>query len=109
MAHQRMQSGTLMALSGLISLGNPDIYCEQNDVHEPSTTVLEFQFLAYLRQPLKISEACGDAYIDQTIELLAFGFLMHAIADPPGWDFLTEQHNISILGIELVAKPSFAV
>jgi ABC-type multidrug transport system ATPase subunit len=41
-------------------------------------------FSAYLRQPVKVSNAYGDAYIERSIELLGLGFLMHAITDPPG-------------------------
>ncbi|XEV04742.1 hypothetical protein FSHL1_010029 [Fusarium sambucinum] len=82
-------------------------YCEQNDIHEPTATVLEaLRFSARLRQPYEISEADKFAYVDQIIELLELGPLKHAIVGAPGQGLSIEQRKRLTLAVELVAKPS---
>ncbi|GKU08311.1 unnamed protein product [Fusarium langsethiae] len=82
-------------------------YCEQNDIHEPTATVLEaLRFSARLRQPYETSEADKFAYVDQIIELLELGPLKHAIVGAPGQGLSIEQRKRLTLAVELVAKPS---
>lgn len=46
-------------------------YCEQQDVHEWTTTVREaLRFSAYLRQSADISKEEKDAYVEEVIQLL---------------------------------------
>ncbi|CAF3466619.1 unnamed protein product [Fusarium graminearum] len=82
-------------------------YCEQNDIHEPTATVLEaLRFSARLRQPYEISESEKFAYVDQIIELLELGPLKHAVVGAPGQGLSIEQRKRLTLAVELVAKPS---
>lgn len=82
-------------------------YCEQNDIHEPTATVLEaLRFSARLRQPYEVSEAEKDAYVDQIIDLLELGPLKHAVVGAPGQGLSIEQRKRLTLAVELVAKPS---
>ncbi|UZP36820.1 hypothetical protein NXS19_004636 [Fusarium pseudograminearum] len=82
-------------------------YCEQNDIHEPTATVLEaLRFSARLRQPYEISESDKFAYVDQIIELLELGSLKHALVGAPGQGLSIEQRKRLTLAVELVAKPS---
>lgn len=55
-------------------------YCEQNDVHEPTSTVREaLLFSARLRQEHDIPDAEKVAYVEQIMELLELSPLQHAI------------------------------
>ncbi|KAG8664946.1 uncharacterized protein FPOAC1_012923 [Fusarium poae] len=82
-------------------------YCEQNDIHEPTATVLEaLRFSARLRQPYEVSDSDKNTYVDQIIELLELGPLKHAVIGAPGQGLSIEQRKRLTLAVELVAKPS---
>lgn len=55
-------------------------YCEQNDVHEPTSTVREaLLFSARLRQEHSIPDAEKVAYVEQIMDLLELTPLQHAV------------------------------
>ena len=54
-------------------------YCEQNDVHEPTATVLEsLLFSARLRQSYNIPDAEKVLYVHRIMDLLELTPLQHA-------------------------------
>lgn len=82
-------------------------YCEQNDVHEPTSTVREaLLFSARLRQSHDTPDAEKVAYVEHIMELLELTPLQHAIVGTPGSGLSIEQRKRLTIGTELVAKPS---
>lgn len=82
-------------------------YCEQNDVHEPTSTVREaLLFSARLRQSHETPDAEKVAYVEQIMELLELTPLQHAIVGTPGSGLSIEQRKRLTIATELVAKPS---
>ncbi|OHE99429.1 multidrug resistance protein CDR1 [Colletotrichum orchidophilum] len=82
-------------------------YCEQNDVHEPTSTVWEsLLFSARLRQSHKIPDEEKQDYVRGIMELLELTPLQHAIVGTPGSGLSIEQRKRLTLATELVAKPS---
>ncbi|KAK6837992.1 hypothetical protein PG987_006273 [Apiospora arundinis] len=82
-------------------------YCEQNDVHEPTSTVFEsLVFSARLRQDYAVPDADKIAYVHQIMELLELTPLKHALVGVPGSGLSIEQRKRLTLATELVAKPS---
>ncbi|KUI62882.1 Brefeldin A resistance protein [Cytospora mali] len=82
-------------------------YCEQNDVHEPTSTVREaLLFSARLRQSHEIPDEEKVAYVDHIMDLLELGPLQHAIVGTPGSGLSIEQRKRLTIATELVAKPS---
>lgn len=60
-------------------------YCEQQDVHEWTSTVREaFRFSAYLRQPAHVPIEEKNAYVEEVIQLLE----MEDLADGTTFCFL---------------------
>ncbi|CAI6339603.1 unnamed protein product [Periconia digitata] len=81
-------------------------YCEQNDVHEPTTTVREaLVFSARLRQDHDIPDQDKLDYVDHIIDLLELQDIQDAIVGVPGAGLSIEQRKRLTLGVELVAKP----
>lgn len=82
-------------------------YCEQNDVHEPTSTVREaLLFSARLRQSHDTPDAEKVAYVEHIMELLELTPLQHAIVGTTGSGLSIEQRKRLTIGTELVAKPS---
>jgi ATP-binding cassette subfamily G (WHITE) protein 2 (SNQ2) len=82
-------------------------YCEQNDVHEPTATVLEsLLFSARLRQNYGTPDEDKVIHVHQIMDLLELTPLRHAIVGTPGSGLSIEQRKRLTLATELVAKPS---
>lgn len=82
-------------------------YCEQNDVHEPTATVLEsLLFSARLRQDYAVPDEDKVQYVLRIMEMLELAPLQHAIVGTPGSGLSIEQRKRLTLATELVAKPS---
>ncbi|KAK5681587.1 hypothetical protein LTS10_006120 [Elasticomyces elasticus] len=82
-------------------------YCEQNDVHEPTATVLEsLLFSARLRQSSSTPDIDKVQYVYRIMDLLELSPLQHAIVGTPGSGLSIEQRKRLTLATELVAKPS---
>ncbi|KAH6658427.1 putative ABC multidrug transporter [Truncatella angustata] len=82
-------------------------YCEQNDVHEPTSTVREaLLFSARLRQKHNIPDDEKVAYVEKVMDLLELRPLQHAIIGTPGSGLSIEQRKRLTIATELVAKPS---
>ena len=83
-------------------------YCEQQDVHNPNTTVREaLRFSAHLRQPDDISIAEKDAYVEEIIDLLEMDDIADALVgdSDSGLGISLEERKRLTIGVELVAKP----
>lgn len=81
-------------------------YCEQLDVHLPTSTVREaLEFSALLRQPRGLSQQEKLAYVDVIIDLLELRDLEHAIVGVPGAGLGVEQRKRLTIGVELVTRP----
>ncbi|KAE8225748.1 hypothetical protein CF319_g1535 [Tilletia indica] len=82
-------------------------YAEQQDIHEPTSTVREaLRFSAYLRQSASISKEEKDAYVEDIIELLEMQDVADAMVGSP------EEIGLGVgdrkrltIGVELAAKP----
>ncbi|EFW98765.1 ABC multidrug transporter [Grosmannia clavigera kw1407] len=82
-------------------------YCEQNDVHEPTATVLEaLLFSARLRQPMSVPDLEKRQHVIQIMDLLELTSMQHAIIGSPGEGLSIEQRKRLTLAVELVAKPA---
>ncbi|KAH7148162.1 ABC multidrug transporter [Fusarium sp. MPI-SDFR-AT-0072] len=82
-------------------------YCEQNDVHEPTATVLEaLLFSARLRQPKSVPDFEKQEHVRRIMDLLELTVLQHAVIGIPGEGLSIEQRKRLTLAVELVAKPS---
>ncbi|KAG7102980.1 ABC multidrug transporter atrB like protein [Verticillium longisporum] len=82
-------------------------YCEQNDVHEPTATVLEsLLFSARLRQSYGTQDSDKVQHVHHIMDLLELTSLKHAIVGNPGSGLSIEQRKRLTLATELVAKPS---
>ncbi|KAH9818486.1 ABC-2 type transporter-domain-containing protein [Melampsora americana] len=81
-------------------------YCEQQDVHEWTTTVREaLRFSAYLRQPSDVSKKDKDQYVEQVIQLLEMEDLADAMIGTPGFGLDVEERKRVTIGVELASKP----
>ncbi|KAG9324330.1 hypothetical protein KVV02_006576 [Mortierella alpina] len=83
-------------------------YCEQLDVHVPECTVREaLQFSAYLRQPVEVSKAEKDAYVEEIIHILEMEDIADAMVGTTesGLGISVEERKRLTIGVELVAKP----
>ncbi|KAJ1922714.1 ATP-binding cassette transporter snq2 [Tieghemiomyces parasiticus] len=83
-------------------------YCEQMDIHNPSTTVREaLQFSAYLRQPAHVSKAEKDAFVEQVLVLLEMDDTADALVGSleTGIGLSMEERKRLTIAVELVAKP----
>ncbi|KAF3343674.1 putative membrane protein [Verticillium dahliae VDG2] len=82
-------------------------YCEQNDVHEPTATVLEsLLFSARLRQSFGTPDSDKVQHVQHIMDLLELTSLKHALVGNPGSGLSIEQRKRLTLATELVAKPS---
>lgn len=82
-------------------------YCEQMDLHEPTTTVREaLQFSALLRQPRETPIGEKYAYVEEIIKLLEMSHFSEALLGEPGSGLSVEQRKRVTLGVELASKPS---
>ncbi|KAB5576146.1 ABC-2 type transporter-domain-containing protein [Coniochaeta sp. 2T2.1] len=82
-------------------------YCEQNDVHEPHTTVREaLEFSALLRQSRDVPREEKLKYVDTIIDLLELHDLADTLIGKVGAGLTVEQRKRVTIGVELVAKPS---
>ncbi|KAF5626367.1 multidrug resistance CDR1 [Fusarium tjaetaba] len=81
--------------------------CEQNDVHEPTATVLEaLLFSARLRQPKSVPDFEKQEHVRRIMNVLELTVLQHAVIGIPGEGLSIEQRKRLTLAVELVAKPS---
>ncbi|RKK50582.1 Brefeldin A resistance protein [Fusarium oxysporum f. sp. cepae] len=110
---QRKDSGTIdgsIMVNGKpqgISFQRTTGYCEQNDVHEPTATVLEaLLFSARLRQPKSVPDFEKQDHVRRIMDLLELAPLRHAVIGIPGEGLSIEQRKRLTLAVELVAKPS---
>ncbi|KAH7230842.1 ABC multidrug transporter [Fusarium solani] len=110
---QRKDSGTIdgsIMVNGKpqgISFQRTTGYCEQNDVHEPTATVLEaLLFSARLRQPKSVPDFEKQDHVRRIMDLLELSPLRHAVIGIPGEGLSIEQRKRLTLAVELVAKPS---
>lgn len=82
-------------------------YCEQVDIHLPTSTVREaLEFSALLRQPRHISDEDKLAYVDVIIDLLELQDIEDAIVGVPGAGLGVEQRKRLTIGVELVSRPT---
>ncbi|RBR01899.1 hypothetical protein FVER53263_20899 [Fusarium verticillioides] len=110
---QRKDSGRIegsIMVNGMpqgISFQRTTGYCEQNDVHEPTATVLEaLLFSARLRQPKSVPDFEKQEHVRRIMDLLELTVLQHAVIGIPGEGLSIEQRKRLTLAVELVAKPS---
>ncbi|KAI5806421.1 ABC transporter CDR4 [Peziza echinospora] len=76
--------------------------CEQMDIHDPSSTILEaFTFSALLRQDPDIPHSEKLAYVDTVIDLLDLRHLKDALIG----SLALEQKKRTTIGVELCARP----
>lgn len=81
-------------------------YVEQNDVHEPTSTVREaFRVSAYLRQDSSISIEEKNAYVEEVLQLLELEDLADAMIGFPGFGLSIEARKRVTIGVELASKP----
>ncbi|KDR66423.1 hypothetical protein GALMADRAFT_80815 [Galerina marginata CBS 339.88] len=77
-------------------------YCQQMDIHVPTTTVREaLQFSARLRQPFSVPTSEKDAYAEQCLKLCG----LEAFGDAMVGSLNVEQKKRTTIGVELAAKP----
>lgn len=82
-------------------------YCQQQDVHLPTSTVREaLQFSAILRQPASLSKQEKLDYVEQVIAMLQMQDFAEAIVGAPGEGLNIEQRKLLTIGVELAAKPA---
>jgi len=81
-------------------------YVEQQDVHEPRSTVREaLQFSALLRQPPEVPTHEKLAYVDKVLKLLELEDIADAIIGTPGNGLSSEQRKRATIGVELASRP----
>ncbi|KAN0064189.1 ATP-binding cassette transporter snq2 [Thecaphora frezii] len=81
-------------------------YAEQQDIHEPTTTVREaLRFSAYLRQPPSVHKADKDAYVEDIIELLEMQSIADAMIGFPEFGLGVGDRKRVTIGVELAARP----
>ncbi|KAK4051085.1 ATP-binding cassette transporter snq2 [Microbotryomycetes sp. JL221] len=85
-------------------------YCQQQDVHMPTTTVREaLQFSALLRQPAKTPKAEKLAYVEEIIKLLEMEAYAGAIVGEVGMGLNVEQRKRLTIAVELAARPALLI
>ncbi|RKP35305.1 P-loop containing nucleoside triphosphate hydrolase protein [Dimargaris cristalligena] len=83
-------------------------YCEQMDIHNPSTTVREaLQFSAELRQPASVSKAEKYTFVERVLDLMEMDEIADAMVGTveSGIGLSTEERKRLTIAVELVAKP----
>ncbi|GAA5873664.1 hypothetical protein JCM8547_002670 [Rhodosporidiobolus lusitaniae] len=81
-------------------------YVEQQDVHEPTSTVREaLRFSAYLRQSASVSKEEKDRYVEEVIQLLELEDAADAMIGVPGMGLDVEARKRVTIGVELASKP----
>lgn len=81
-------------------------YCQQQDVHLPTTTVREaLQFSGLLRQASGTQEE-KLAYVENVIKMLEMEDWAEAMVGEVGQGLNVEQRKRLTIGVELAAKPS---
>ncbi|EGD82449.1 ABC transporter [Salpingoeca rosetta] len=84
-------------------------YCEQNDLHEPFSTVEEaLHFSAALRLPASIPEEKRKVFVEEVMDLIELSHLRNRIIGSPGQEggLSQGQRKRLTLGVELVANTS---
>eukprot|EP00056_Hartaetosiga_gracilis_P011963 m.186099 g.186099 ORF g.186099 m.186099 type:complete len:1006 (+) comp13612_c2_seq5:2233-5250(+) len=84
-------------------------YCEQNDLHEPYSTVEEaLNFSAALRLPATVPSKKRKAFVKEIMELIELDALRNRVIGWPGTDagLSQGQRKRLTLGVELVANTS---
>ncbi|KAK9473384.1 ATPase [Dipodascopsis tothii] len=85
-------------------------YCEQLDIHDPTTTVREAMiYSALLRQDRGVPDADKIKYVDEVIDLLEMDDVADAIVGLPGQGLSVEQRKRLTIGVELAAKPGIVL
>jgi ATP-binding cassette subfamily G (WHITE) protein 2 (SNQ2) len=81
-------------------------FAEQQDIHEPTTTVREaLRFSALLRQPKEVPVQEKYDYADQIIHLLEMDDIASATVGAVGSGLNEEQRKRLTIGVELASKP----
>lgn len=81
-------------------------FAEQQDIHEPTTTVREaMRFSALLRQPQGIPVQEKYAYAERIIRLLEMEDIAGATVGTQGVGLNQEQRKRLTIGVELASKP----
>jgi ATP-binding cassette subfamily G (WHITE) protein 2 (SNQ2) len=82
-------------------------FAEQQDIHEPTSTVREaLQFSALLRQPKEVPIQEKYAYVETIIHLLEMRDIAGATIGKVGSGLNVEQRKRVTIGVELASKPS---
>jgi ATP-binding cassette subfamily G (WHITE) protein 2 (SNQ2) len=85
-------------------------YCQQQDVHLPTTTVREaLEFSALLRQPKSTPKKEKLAYVDNVIKMLEMESFENALVGEVGEGLNVEQRKRLTVGVELAARPALLV
>jgi ATP-binding cassette subfamily G (WHITE) protein 2 (SNQ2) len=81
-------------------------FAEQQDVHEPTTTVREaLQFSALLRQPKEVPIEEKYAYVENILQLLEMEDIAGATVGTHGIGLNEEQRKRLTIAVELASKP----
>jgi ATP-binding cassette subfamily G (WHITE) protein 2 (SNQ2) len=81
-------------------------FAEQDDIHEPTSTVREaFRFSALLRQPKEVPTAEKYEYVEKIIDLLEMQNIASATIGKIGEGLNLEQRKRVTIGVELASKP----
>jgi ATP-binding cassette subfamily G (WHITE) protein 2 (SNQ2) len=81
-------------------------FAEQQDIHEPTSTVREaLRFSARLRQPKEVPLKEKYDYCEKIIDLLEMRELAGAVIGEPGNGLNQEQRKRLTIGVELASKP----
>jgi ATP-binding cassette subfamily G (WHITE) protein 2 (SNQ2) len=81
-------------------------FAEQQDIHEPTSTVLEaLRFSAKLRQPKEVPLQEKYDYCETIIDLLEMRHIAGAVIGVPGNGLNQEQRKRLTIGVELASKP----
>ncbi|KAF2759425.1 putative ABC multidrug transporter [Pseudovirgaria hyperparasitica] len=81
-------------------------YVQQDDVHQPTSTVREaLVFSAMLRQSAITPQAEKMEYVDYIVHILEMEAFQHAVIGVPGQGLNIEQRKRLSIGVEMVAKP----
>lgn len=81
-------------------------YCQQADVHLPTSTVREaLRFSAVLRQPAEVPLSEKYEYVEQVIRMLEMDAWAEAVVGDVGMGLNVEQRKRLTIAVELAARP----